>query len=484
MKTYTFFLISLLLTTLIICCEEPNDQSIEDILDDIKQAVENGEYPSFAYTVVVDGKIQMEGAFGWANIENHTAAHAHTMYSLASISKPITATGLMILVERGLIDLDKPVNDYLGKAKVNVRVGDPNDVTVKRVAQHTAGLPLFFHFFFEDEPYRRPSMDETIRKYGNVVYQPGDLYQYSNLGYGILDYVIERVSGKTYPAFLRDEVFIPLNMKNSAVLTPDTYSGNEAVRYNNDKKPIPFYDFDHRGASAVYASAHDMALYGLFHLGHLQEGQTRILNENSLHTMHSEVNRFGNYTIGWGTWKHKGMQVLQHSGGMGGVRTLLTLVPEMDAAIALLTNCENNGIHDFNSRILHALSKDRVYEKTEEGEKTEKEVPGLDGTWRGAVHTYVKEMPVEIHVEDDEYTIAFNSEEPMNLRDIGFNGEVLTGNFLGDIQTPEEYNPGYKLELKVVVRDGEMYGAVTSIGEYNDRVRNGLSHFVRLKRLQ
>ena len=69
----------------------------------------------------------------------------------------------MILKERGKIDLDRPINEYLGEAKINVRVGNPADATVRRVANHTAGLPLHYQFFYEDESYRAPSRDETIR---------------------------------------------------------------------------------------------------------------------------------------------------------------------------------------------------------------------------------------------------------------------------------------------------------------------------------
>ena len=70
------------------------------------------------------------------------------------------------------------------------RVGNAGDATVRRVANHTSGLPLHYQFFYADEPYRRPAMDETIRRYGNLVTAPGERYQYSNLGYGVIDYVI------------------------------------------------------------------------------------------------------------------------------------------------------------------------------------------------------------------------------------------------------------------------------------------------------
>ena len=88
--------------------------------------------PGMSAAIIRDGQILWEEAFGWADRENRIAATPHTLYSLASISKPITATGLMILKERGLIDVDRPIYDYLGDAMLNVRVGDPAAATVRR----------------------------------------------------------------------------------------------------------------------------------------------------------------------------------------------------------------------------------------------------------------------------------------------------------------------------------------------------------------
>src|SRR5688500_13954724 len=130
--------------------------------------------PSLAVAVARDGEILWEEAFGWADRENRVPATRHTLYSLASISKPITATGIMLLKAAGKLDLDAAVNDYLGEAKLAARVGDAGDATVRRVANHSAGLPLHWHFFPEDEPRRRPEMDETIRRYGNLVTAPGE----------------------------------------------------------------------------------------------------------------------------------------------------------------------------------------------------------------------------------------------------------------------------------------------------------------------
>src|SRR5207248_664015 len=126
--------------------------------------IEDGA-PSLAVAVARDGEIVWEEGFGWADRAARIPADAHTPYSLASISKPVTATAMMVLVERGKVDLDQPVESYLRGCHLNARAGSAEEATVRRVANHTAGLPLHYQFFYEDEPYLRPAMAETMRRY-------------------------------------------------------------------------------------------------------------------------------------------------------------------------------------------------------------------------------------------------------------------------------------------------------------------------------
>src|SRR5437588_4214010 len=99
--------------------------------------------PSLAVAVAQHGAIVWEEGFGCADRENRVPASEHTMYSLASISKPITTTGLMVVKEQDKLDLDRPINEYLGEAKLKGRDHhNAAEATVRRVANHTSGLPL------------------------------------------------------------------------------------------------------------------------------------------------------------------------------------------------------------------------------------------------------------------------------------------------------------------------------------------------------
>ncbi|MGA7341723.1 MAG: serine hydrolase domain-containing protein, partial [Terracidiphilus sp.] len=240
----------------------PAQDQFDGVRASIRKRITDQSVPSVAVAVAQHGKIIWEEGFGWADRENGIPATENTMYSLASISKPITATALMTLVQAGKIDLDKPINDYLGDAKLKARIGDANDATVRRVANHSSGLPLHYQFFLSNEPYQKPSYDETILRYGNLVTIPGEHYQYSNLGFGIVGYVLSRVSGEGYADFMRDAVFLKLGMTHTSVGVGPGLEKFQAIRYDQKGSPIPFYDFDHPGASAIYSSAHDLVRFG------------------------------------------------------------------------------------------------------------------------------------------------------------------------------------------------------------------------------
>src|SRR5690242_9314029 len=128
----------------------------------IRAMMEKAHAPSIAVAVAQHGKILWEEGFGLADIGHRVPATPNTLYSMASISKPITATGLMTLVQRGTIVLDHPANDYLGRGKITGFAGDAREATVERVMSHTAGLPLHYRFFYEGGDEARPSMDDAI----------------------------------------------------------------------------------------------------------------------------------------------------------------------------------------------------------------------------------------------------------------------------------------------------------------------------------
>ena len=285
-----------------------NSQSRPDpfleVREKIVRLVEDKKIPSLSLAVVKKGEIVWEEAFGLANLEKKIEAAPETLYPIGSATKPFTATALMILVERGLVTLDKPANEYLGKAKLRAFEGDVSGATVRRILHHTSGLPMYWNFYYVGSSRKRPPLETTLQRYGRLMSKPGESYNYSNLGYAVLESIIEQVSGKPYPEFLMTEVLKPLKLVHTAVLTAPLEGRPAAEKYAPSLSPIPFCDQDTRGAGGIYATAQDLALFSLLHLRRLQPDQKAILKPESVIAMQSSRDpsvRSSSYALGWET---------------------------------------------------------------------------------------------------------------------------------------------------------------------------------------
>lgn len=427
--------------------------------------------PSLAVAVARRGKIVWERGFGWADRENRVPATEHTMYSLASVSKPMTATGLMVLVQTGRIQLDRPINEYLGDAKLKAWVGDAHDATVRRVANHTSGLPLHAQFFFADQPYRPPSMDETILHYGNLVTAPGERYQYSNLGYGVIDYVISRVSGQSFSEFMRQAVFMKLGLTHTSVGPGPGLTSYQAIRYDASGAPIPFYDFDHVGASGVYSSAHDLVSFGMFHLKDHLSDQQAILSDASLDEMHRPTARVesdptAGYGIGWEVYDRRdGYRVVSHSGSMPGVQAFLTLIPAEDLAVVILTN-GGDAARPVRDLVMKTLVPNwSTPPPAHRDPEPFRPVAQLTGTWLGQVHTYSGDRSLELDCLPDGNIHMKIADEPATLlTNIRSEKGQLTAETLGQLNTPDlDRHQPYKLVLDMRLRGQVLSGSITAI---------------------
>lgn len=470
----------------------------DTIRERIRQQLVEQSIPSLAVAVARDGRIVWEEGFGWADRERRQPATEHTMYSLASISKPITTTGLMALVRDGKIDLDRPINDYFGKAQLQVHLGDPRKATVRSVANHTAGLSQYVHFFYADEPYARPPMDETILRYGVTVTPPGERFEYSNLGYGLLDYVISRASGLSYPEFMRREVFLPLGMTRTSVDIGPGLEPYAAMRYATDGTPLPFYDFDHPGGSAVFASAHDLVRFGMFHLKNHLPDQKAILSDAQIDAMHrSTASRTGaagsgklpGYSAGFFIDDSNGYRVVSHSGGMPGVATQLVLVPEKNIAIVALSNSGNGLPLETAQSIAKLLLPDW---KPSPPRTPRQAVPPfvtpkqLLGTWQGVVATHTGDVAIELTFQADGDVHAKLGDQPMTLvNEPQFENGDFSGVLGSRLGTPDAVIYNHVIDLTLTLRGDKLTGAASvnsiSPNKSSPKQRNFLAHWAELR---
>jgi CubicO group peptidase (beta-lactamase class C family) len=459
------------------------DDPFRKVRELIQAELENSRVPSIAVAVARDGRVLWEEGFGFANRADRIPATARTMYSLASVSKPLTATGLMVLVERGLVRLDEPVNSYLGPDAIRAYTGDANQATVRQVAGHSAGLPLHHHFFYEDERTRPPSPAETIRRYGFLVYAPGERYQYSNLGYAVLGHLIATVSGASYTDFMRREVFEPLGMTQTCIpssaadLTPE-----HALRYASDGTPVPFYSTDHAPASEIFSSVHDLVRFGMFHLG---SGQAK-----PLAGMRRSVIAIGDtssYGIGWRIDKGTdGQEFIWHSGGMEGVATVLGLIPSARVVIVVLSNARSDLPFRVTWELIQTLiprasRSIRMGDVRHPRPRSFKLNARLKGEWSGRILTHEGEKQVALRAIDPRSLQARVQNQPWKpFNGAAFRDGRLTGMFQADLGMEETHSRPQTLTIDLRLEKTQLRGPVTVLFGAPGRAGNALTYWMEL----
>ena len=464
-------------------------ETLSDIRAELSALVSDDEVPSAAVGVAHEGDILWQEAFGWADREDRRPATPHTPYSIASITKPMTATAIMRLAENGDLDLDAPVNRYLHDTALVERAGSADDATVRRVLDHTSGLPTHYHFFYDDESHSRPSMEESIRRYGVLTFPPGARHQYSNIGYGVLEQVIRNAADTTYAAFMREAIFEPLDMEQSTVGLPDRLNADRAIRYGANDEPLPFYDFDHRGASAVFSSVHDLLQFGMLHVDTLQDDQEVILSDDALAAMHERSATTGEnsgYGLGWSVRDHEqGAREIYHSGSMGGVRTLLLTIPDEELVVTLLLNGENGEPLDLVREIAHTLLPDDFDAPASESlpERPASHAAPIGGTWSGDLVTYAGRTDVTMHVDDEGLTIRLGEQPTAPVYNAHTDEEgFVHGIVLRSIDTEDTNRHPHLLRMLLKPDGDRLYGAVTALSQGDARPGYALSSYLELER--
>jgi len=456
----------------------------------IQRALNKSKVAALSVAVVKDNEVVWEEGFGWADREAKIPATPETIYRLASLSKPMTATGLMVLVERGLVDLDRPANDYLTGSKLRAYAGRAENATVRHLVYHTSGLPMYWHFFHAgDEP--APDIDASIRKYGILVTAPGEKYTYSNLGYGILGRIISRASGRSYRDFMKEEVFEPLGMSHTSVLPEPAFGSLTAKMYAGDGSEIPPYDFDHRGASAVLSSVGDLVRFARFHLKRPLPDQKAILSETMIDRMHKEsgssFREDGGPTVDYllgslGRIDYGGYTLEVASGSMPGAMSRLTFVPSRNLIIAILCNGDNIDLWEIDKALLEAMlpgfgdaAGAPENEPSDGSDADGKRSDDFVGAWEGTIVTDAGTVPIRMTFNesgDVQTQIEGRRLAPLGvatpLGDTGYENGTFKGLYRGRLDTAEARRSPHVLLIECQRRDERVTGYVSAIAINQD----------------
>lgn len=466
--------------------------SLAELEDYLQNGIDPVSSPGIAYGISKRGDTILLGAAGYADKERQILATSRTPFSLASVTKPMCATALAMLADQGLVDLDAPINQYFRDTNIESMVGDWEEATIRQVANHTAGLPLHYQFFYEDEPYTPPAMPETIRRYGKLYNPPGERYHYSNIGFGILDYLIEVVTRKPFAVFMAEQVFGSLGMVHSSIGAV----GGEAISYGFDGVGYPRYGFDHPGASAAFSSVEDLLQFGQSHLGfgpQLLSPEARLEMQTPT-AFHSGT--FG-YGFGWSTNSDlHGLKTVGHAGGMSGVNTILLTVPEEQIVVVILVNGQSalpfrgadNALGVLFPGFREKLRLTREYPPEPE-DGSANALPGeIQRFWDGNVLTYAGEVPIQVDFSDPGIATANWCGQVFEIGDIAFRDGRVIATFDGQIPTPDAYRRPHTIRLDLKLRRDILSGAAVAItsfegegsGARGNRRGNAVSHWVEM----
>ncbi|MFT4604139.1 MAG: CubicO group peptidase (beta-lactamase class C family) [Rhodothermales bacterium] len=218
---------------------------------------------NFALAVMEDGQLAGE-LFHSAGAE----VDRNTVFQVASLSKWVSAFGVMKLVEQGLLDLDAPVDDYLTRWHLPPSEFDNRRVTVRRILSHTAGIAdgLGYSGFepgtptqpIEESLTKASDADEGISGAVHVGMEPGSGFEYSGGGYTLLQLVVEEVTGQTFASFMNQAIFEPLGMSQSSYIWDDSSGFRLAEFYNGDGTEATHYRYTSLAATSLYTSLHDL----------------------------------------------------------------------------------------------------------------------------------------------------------------------------------------------------------------------------------
>ena len=401
-----------------------------------------------------------------------------TVYSLASVSKPMTATGVMILAEQGLIDLDQPIDTYLGDIQLTAYEGQARDATVARLLHHTAGLPTIWGYHFAGGKDPRPEIGESIRRYGILIAPPGEGYEYSNIGYGIAEALIQQVSGMSFEQFLRENLFLPLGMRNTFIPTHPPDPDSLALRYIENKSASPFFEVISRGGGGICSSLHDLLRFGLFHLQNPVDGLPP-LSAQSIAEMQTHVDPLvpsSAYRLGWIIRYFKGHRILYHGGGMPGVTTTLQLVPDKNIAIAILCNGTYIDLDRLSEQILlQLLPPQKNNTPAEKKENPNRQSKSLFRWKNGSAIGVAKSapgpenIPVSLHIQGKNSAMltaveAFGagSTTVENLTSVRFDNDRLTANAALEIPTSDAKRCRHFIALNLKHRGDRLCGFVAA----------------------
>ena len=348
----SFLSIIIIFLLLVLLCSLGAAQDIETKVDEYINAHIKLRNFSGSILIAEHGKILISKGFGMANIEHGVLNSPKTKFRLGSVTKQFTAMLIMQMQERGLLS----VGDKLAKFIPDYPQGDK--ITIHHLLTHTSGIFNITDLSeLEDIKTLRSPIEKTIELFKNkpLDFPPGEKSKYSNSGYVLLGFIIEKVSGMPYSEHLQENIFDPLGMKDSGYDSHRVIIKNRAAGYapgENGPENADYIDMSiPHGGGALYSTIEDMyrwdrALY-----------TEKLITQESLDKIFTPFKN--NYGYGWRLSKLFGRKCVGHSGGIEGFTARISRYPEENVCIIVLSNFSHARVNDISKDLAAILFREK-----------------------------------------------------------------------------------------------------------------------------
>lgn len=312
----------------------------------IAKEISKNKIIGLSIAVVDSNGILLADGFGMADKENNIAANSSTLFPIASVTKTFTGIAVMQLVEKGLIDLDKPIGDYI--PELSLPKGEEKTITTRMLLTHHSGIhgDILYNWYLPNvskDPLIYEQVVSLINEVGTI-FQPGKIHSYSNAGYSLLGVLVHKVSGLSFPEYIHKNIFEPLELEHSIAFAGEPtksfiakgYIGKESFSMPM-KLGIP--------AGGIALSANDAAKYlsGVIDSYH---GENPLLKQETLKMMMSQQNANveldKGFSIGF-TWFLQN-PIMEHTiyaahrGELPPYHSMMVILPEIKSGIFISIN--------------------------------------------------------------------------------------------------------------------------------------------------
>lgn len=330
--------------------------ALQQLENDIHDLVAARRIAGLAIGMIQGGAIAYVNTFGVQNIETGVPLTKHSLFTTCSVAKTIVGTAIMQLIEQGKMQLDAPVVRYLPYFKLDdLRY---NQITIQQMLTHVSGMrseAYAAEFAWDNPEYDDGALERFVRNLAGHKLEaaPGERFAYCNFAFNVLADVIAKVSGLLFEEYVREQIFMPLQMEMSTMLyrEVDPLFRSEPHLGEGVTTLHPTYPYNrpHAACSSLISNINEMCRWAQVHLNQGELEGTRILRPESYQIMwhpyvqSSETEHRG---LGWVHFNHKGTPAIGHDGWDTGFGATYWLFPAQRAATIVLSN-KDFGLFDI-----------------------------------------------------------------------------------------------------------------------------------------